>query len=104
VSLVLDRSFRWPGYTDEATQAVCQVFDQLKESGAWVAGLWRLEVGNILEMGVRRGRHDAGFRDSTLADLALCRFGGSQTLWMVARYWATIVRVTGGAVTTVVLL
>lgn len=34
-------------------------------------GLWRLEVANILEMGIRRGRHDAAFRDSTLADLAL---------------------------------
>ncbi|MEO8593411.1 MAG: type II toxin-antitoxin system VapC family toxin [Candidatus Solibacter sp.] len=28
-------------------------------------------MANILEMGVRRGRHDAAFRDSTLADLAL---------------------------------
>jgi predicted nucleic acid-binding protein len=36
-----------------------------------VPGLWRLEVANILEMGIRRGRHDAAFRDSTLADLAL---------------------------------
>jgi predicted nucleic acid-binding protein len=33
--------------------------------------LWKLEVANILEMGVRRGRHDAAFRDATLADLAL---------------------------------
>jgi predicted nucleic acid-binding protein len=30
-----------------------------------------LEIGNILEVGVRGGRHDTGFRDSTLADLAL---------------------------------
>ena len=34
-------------------------------------GLWKLEVANILEMGARRGRHDAAFRNSTLADLAL---------------------------------
>jgi predicted nucleic acid-binding protein len=33
--------------------------------------LWRLEVVNVLEMGIRRGRHDAAFQDATLADLAL---------------------------------
>ena len=33
--------------------------------------LWRLEVANVLEMGVRRKRHNAAFRDSTLADLSL---------------------------------
>jgi predicted nucleic acid-binding protein len=36
-----------------------------------VPGLWKLEAANILEMGARRGRHDAAFRNSTLADLAL---------------------------------
>jgi predicted nucleic acid-binding protein len=55
MSLVLDSS---------ATLAV-------GENGAWVPGLWKLEVANILEMGARRGRHDAAFRNSTLADLAL---------------------------------
>jgi len=35
------------------------------------ASLWRLEIANVLEMGVRRSRHDAGFRDATLSDLAL---------------------------------
>lgn len=72
MSLVLDSSvtLAWL-YSDETTEAVRQVFDQLSESGAWVPGLWRLEVGNILEVGVRRGRHNAGFRDSTLTDLAL---------------------------------
>jgi predicted nucleic acid-binding protein len=58
-------------YSEETTSAVRRVFDLLSEGGAWVPGLWRLEVANILEMGVRRGRHDAAFRDSTLADLAL---------------------------------
>jgi predicted nucleic acid-binding protein len=29
-----------------------------------------LEVANVLEMGVRRKRHDGDFRDATLADLA----------------------------------
>lgn len=43
----------------------------MTERGAWVPALWRLEVANVLEMGVRRGRHDAAFRDASLADLAL---------------------------------
>jgi predicted nucleic acid-binding protein len=43
----------------------------LVENGAWVPSLWSLEVANILETGIRRGRHDVAFRDSTLADLSL---------------------------------
>ena len=72
MSLVLNSSvtLAWV-YGDETTEAISHVFDLLSESGAWVPGLWRLEVANILEMGVRRGRHDADFRDGTLADLAL---------------------------------
>lgn len=72
MSLVLDSSvtLAWV-YGDETTAAVKHVFDLVSASGAWVPGLWRLEVANILEMSVRRGRHDADFRDSTLADLAL---------------------------------
>jgi predicted nucleic acid-binding protein len=72
MSLVLDSSvtLAWV-YSDEITEPVREVFAGLSERGAWVPGLWRLEVANILEMGVRRGRHDAAFRDATLADLAL---------------------------------
>jgi len=71
MSLVLDCSIAlaWI-YADETTEPVRQVFDAVSEGGAWVPGLWRLEVANVLEMGVRRKRHDAAFRDSTLADLA----------------------------------
>jgi predicted nucleic acid-binding protein len=58
-------------YSEETTEAIREVFGRLIERGAWVPGLWRLEVANILEMGVRRGRHDGVFRDATLADLAL---------------------------------
>jgi predicted nucleic acid-binding protein len=72
MSLVLDSSatLAWV-YGDETTEAIRHVFDLVCENGAWVPGLWKLEVANILEMGVRRGRHDAALRDSTLADLAL---------------------------------
>jgi predicted nucleic acid-binding protein len=71
MSMVLDSSITlaW-AYSDETTQPVTQVFDRLSQSGAWVPGLWRLEVANVLEMSVRRKRHDRNFRDATLADLA----------------------------------
>jgi len=72
VSLVLDCSatLAWV-YGDEATKAVRAVFEAVASHGAVVPALWRLEVANVLEMGVRRKRHDAAFRDATLADLAL---------------------------------
>ncbi len=72
MSLVLDSSatLAWV-YSEEITEAIRQVFDQVTDNGAWVPALWRLEVANILEMGVRRGRTNAVFRDAILADLAL---------------------------------
>jgi len=72
VSLVLDSSatLAWV-FLEERSAAITGVFDKLVLDGAWVPSLWRLEVANVLEMGVRRGRIDAGFRDATLADLEL---------------------------------
>ena len=72
MSLVVDSSatLAWV-FSEETTEAICEVFARLTERGAWVPALWRLEVANVLEMGVRRGRHDAAFTDATLADLAL---------------------------------
>jgi hypothetical protein len=70
MSMVLDSSatLAWV-YSDEITEPIRQVFNLVGENGAWVPGLWKLEVANVLEMGVRRGRHDAAFQNSTLADL-----------------------------------
>lgn len=71
MSLVLDSSITLAFvYGDETTEAIRRIFEALSESGAWVPGIWRLEVANVLEMGVRRKRHSADFRDATLADLA----------------------------------
>jgi predicted nucleic acid-binding protein len=72
VSLVLDSSatLAWI-YAEEPTASIRKVFVALQENGAWVPGHWPLEVANVLEMGVRRRRHDAAFRDAALADLAL---------------------------------
>ena len=72
MSLVLDSSatLAWI-YNEETTPAVRDLFDRITAEGACVPSLWRLEVGNVLQLGVRRGRHDSAFRDETLADLAL---------------------------------
>ena len=72
MSLILDSSaaLAWV-YLEEHTGALTGVFDRVVSAGAWVPSLWRLEIANVLEMGVRRGRIDAGFRDATLADLEL---------------------------------
>jgi predicted nucleic acid-binding protein len=72
LSLVLDSSVTlvWV-YSAETTEEVADVFERVVESGAWVPALWRLEVANVLEMGVRKGRFDSTFRDAALSDLAL---------------------------------
>ena len=46
------------------------MFNLLAQSGPWFPRLWHLEIASVLEMGVRRKRHSAQFRDATLADLA----------------------------------
>jgi len=71
MSVVLDASITlaW-ALADELTPAVGTVFANVQASGGWVPGLWRLEVANVLELNVRRGRHPAAIRDETLADLS----------------------------------
>jgi predicted nucleic acid-binding protein len=72
VSLVIDSSvtLAWL-YSDETTEAIDQVLGRLRDQGAWVPAMWKLEVANVLQMNVRRARHDAAFRDAALADLAI---------------------------------
>jgi predicted nucleic acid-binding protein len=72
VSLVVDSSatLAWV-YSEETTEAISEVLARLTDRGAWVPALWRLEVANVLQMNVRRGRHDAAFRDAALTDLAM---------------------------------
>jgi predicted nucleic acid-binding protein len=71
MSLVLDSSvtIAWI-YAEEVTTAIGDVFKSASEKGAWVPALWRLEVGNVLQMGVRSGRHNVAFRDATFDDLS----------------------------------
>ena len=72
MNLVLDASITlaWC-YEDETTEAVQRSFDIVRTNGAWVPVLWLWEVANVLQMNVRRGRHNTKFRDRALADLAL---------------------------------
>ena len=72
MSLVVDSSatLAWV-YSEETTEAISEVLARLTDRGAWVPALWKLEVANVLEMNVRRGRHDAAFRDAALEDLAV---------------------------------
>jgi predicted nucleic acid-binding protein len=57
MSLVLDASvtIAWI-IPDERTDAVRAVFDRIISTSGWVPSLWRLEVANVMEMGVRRDR------------------------------------------------
>lgn len=72
MSLVLDTSATIARlWEDETTPAIERLFELIRDHGAWVPSLWRLEVANALEMDVRRGRHPPEFRDGALADLAL---------------------------------
>ena len=72
MSLVLDSSvtLAWL-YSDELTLATQEVFDQVVAAGARVPSLWRLEVANSLQGGIRRGRINEEFRDAALTDLGL---------------------------------
>ena len=98
--MVLDSSvaLAWV-YREERSDAIAAVFEQVTEAGAWVPSLWRLEVANVLEMGVRRGRNDAAFRDATLADFELMpiqsdseteRHAWQSTLRLAERYRLTV--------------
>jgi predicted nucleic acid-binding protein len=72
MSLVLDCSATMARlWEDEATPAIGRLFEVIRDHGAWVPSLWRLEVANALEMDLRRGRHPAEFRDGAFADLSL---------------------------------
>jgi predicted nucleic acid-binding protein len=57
-------------YREEATKSVDEIFENLIEASAWVPALWHLEVANVLQIGMRRQRHGADFRDRVLSDLS----------------------------------
>lgn len=70
MSLVLDSSvtLSW-FFEDERTAATASVLERVIAHGAVVPMIWRLEVANALQSGLRRGRIDAAFRNASLGDL-----------------------------------
>jgi predicted nucleic acid-binding protein len=71
VSVVLDSSITvaWL-YREETSQAADEIFANLIHTGAWIPALWHLEVANVLQIGIRRQRHAADFRDRMFSDLS----------------------------------
>ena len=61
-------------FKDEASPAVDRVIDRVRDEGAWVPSLWRLEVANVLLNAERRGRivqAERARRLELLADLPI---------------------------------
>lgn len=70
MSLVVDASITMAWcFEDEATPTAEEVLDQVVESNAFVPSIWRFEVGNALQMAMRRKRITEVFRDDALAKL-----------------------------------
>jgi len=65
-ALVIDSSaaLSWC-FEDEASPETDAVFEQVRDQGAVVPGLWHLEVANVLLQAERRGRITTG-------DVAMC--------------------------------
>jgi predicted nucleic acid-binding protein len=100
MSLVLDSSvaLAWV-YADETTDVILRLFETLGLEGAWVPGLWRWEIANVLQLNFRRGRHSGDFRDEALSSLALLpvkvdaeadRQAWSATLYLAERHGLTV--------------
>lgn len=71
MSLILDPSLTLAWYfEDERTAAADAVLSRVVDEGAVVPPLWRVEVLNAFQMGIRRKRIDTAFRDAALARLS----------------------------------
>lgn len=71
MSLVIDASLTLSWYFEvEAAPVAEEVLDAVAERGAIVPPLWRLEVANAFQSGIKRRRIDRAYRDASLADLS----------------------------------
>ncbi len=70
MSLILDSSatLAWV-FPDERTDAILRLFKQIADYGAVVPELWRIEVANVLNVGIRRARIAIADRKRILANL-----------------------------------
>ena len=71
MSIVLDASMAlaWL-FADERTVATEDVLLRVTVEGGIAPSLWRLEIANVLQVAVRRGRCDEHYVDRSLQDLA----------------------------------
>jgi predicted nucleic acid-binding protein len=70
VSVVLDSSATLArAFPDEQTGSILEVFEFIAQFGAVVPQLWRIEVANSLNVGIRRRRVTMEDRAGILADL-----------------------------------
>jgi predicted nucleic acid-binding protein len=70
MSLILDSSTTMArAFPEERTQAILDVFHQISIGRATVPDLWRIEVANSLNVGIRRGRIRMETRNDVLKDL-----------------------------------
>ena len=100
MTVVIDSSLTLTWFfEDERTDATLALLDRVQQSGAVVPSLWRLEVANALQMGIRRGRIDAAYRDASLLDLSALDikidmaghdFAWSTTLRLAERFRLTL--------------
>ena len=100
MSLVIDASLTMTWYfEDEATPAAEELLDTVAQDGAVVPPLWRLEVTNAFQSGIRRKRIDKAYRDASIADLGRLPIIidtdtdshiWTTTLWLSDRYGLTI--------------
>ena len=100
MSLILDASLTLAWYfEDECTPATEELLERVARTGAVVPPLWRLEVVNGFQSGIRRKRIDVAYRDASLADLKQLPIAidadtdahiWTTTLWLSDRYELTI--------------
>ena len=100
MTVVIDSSLTLTWFfEDERTDATLALLNRIQQSGAVVPSLWRLEVANALQMGIRRGRIDAAYRDASLLDLSALDitvdadgndFAWSTTLQLADRFRLTL--------------
>jgi predicted nucleic acid-binding protein len=70
MSFVIDASLTMTWYfEDEASPATDELLDAVAQNGAVAPPLWRIEVANAFQAGIRRKRIDAAYRDASLGEL-----------------------------------
>lgn len=74
MSLVLDASaaIAWLYGEGEAAD-LDRLYAAMRDEGAIVPQIWRVEIANVLLVGCRKGKHSRSVMEEYLADLALLR-------------------------------